>query len=51
MPQKDKVGKINKVTIEKIAKIKLPDLNGLSLESASSQVRGTAKSMGIEIVD
>ena len=51
MPQKDKVGKINKVAIEKIAKIKLPDLNGLSLESASSQVMGTAKSMGIEIVD
>lgn len=49
MPQKDKVGKINQETIKKIAQIKLPDLNGLSLESAISQVTGTAKSMGIDI--
>ncbi len=50
MPQKDKVGKINSATLKKIAEIKLSDLNGLSLESAISQVTGTAKSMGIEIM-
>lgn len=49
MPQKDKVAKISQDTIKKIAQIKLPDLNGLSLESAMSQVTGTAKSMGVEI--
>ncbi|MCY4321305.1 MAG: 50S ribosomal protein L11 [Bdellovibrionaceae bacterium] len=49
MPQKDKVGKINSSQIEEIAKIKLPDLNCLDLESAKAQVIGTAVSMGLEI--
>ena len=49
MPQKDKVGRVTPAQIEEIAKIKLPDLNGLDLESAKSQVRGTAVSMGLEI--
>ena len=49
MPQKDKVGKVSPAQIEEIAKIKLPDLNGLDLESAKSQVRGTALSMGLEV--
>ncbi|MCZ0933470.1 MAG: 50S ribosomal protein L11 [Oligoflexia bacterium] len=49
MPQKDKVGKVSSAQIEEIAKIKLPDLNCLDLESAKSQVRGTAVSMGLEI--
>lgn len=50
MPQKDKVGKVTKAQIEDIAKIKQPDLNGLGLEAAKSQVEGTAKSMGLDIV-
>jgi len=49
MPQKDKVGKVSSSQIEEIAKIKLPDLNGLDLESAKAQVRGTALSMGLEL--
>ena len=49
MPQKDKVGKISMDKVQAIAKMKLPDLNGLKLESAVSQVIGTAKSMGLEI--
>jgi len=49
MPQKDKVGKVSQAQIEEIAKIKLPDLNCLDLESAKSQVRGTALSMGLEL--
>lgn len=48
-PQKDKVGKVSPTQIEEIAKVKLPDLNCLDLESAKSQVRGTALSMGLEI--
>ena len=51
MPQKEKAGKVTKAQIEETAKIKLPDLNGLSLEAAKSQVEGTAKSMGLEIVE
>ena len=49
MPQKDKVGTVSPAQIEEIAKIKLPDLNCLNLESAKAQVRGTAVSMGLEI--
>ena len=49
-PQKDKVGKITKDQIKKIAEIKLPDLNCMTVESAMNQVEGTAKSMGLEIV-
>ncbi len=49
MPQKDKVGKVSKAKITEIAKTKLPDLNGLDLLGAESQVRGTAKSMGLEL--
>ena len=48
-PQKDKVGKINNEQIKQIATTKLPDLNCLKVESAMSQVAGTAKSMGIDI--
>ncbi len=49
--KKDFVGKIKKDQIVEIAKIKLPDLNCDSLEAAVKTVEGTAKSMGIQIVD
>jgi large subunit ribosomal protein L11 len=51
MPQKDKVGKIKGDQVKQIATTKLPDLNCLKVESAMSQVIGTAKSMGVEFVD
>lgn len=51
MPQKDKVGKVNMSTVREIAETKLPDLNCLTIDSAVRQVIGTAKSMGIEVVD
>ncbi|OYZ23160.1 MAG: 50S ribosomal protein L11 [Bdellovibrio sp. 28-41-41] len=47
-PQKDKVGKIKLAEVKAIATTKLPDLNCMKVESAMSQVVGTAKSMGIE---
>ena len=49
-PQKEKVGKVTPSQIEEIAKEKLPDLNCLDLESAKSQVVGTARSMGLEVM-
>ena len=49
-PHKTKVGEITEAQIEEIAKIKLPDLNTVSLESAMNSVRGTAKSMGVTVV-
>lgn len=50
MPQKDKVGKIKMDEVRKIAETKLPDLNCMTVEAAMSQVVGTAKSMGVEVV-
>lgn len=49
-PNRKKVGKISAKQIEEIAKMKMPNLNTISLESACSMVAGTAKSMGLEIV-
>ena len=48
-PNKNKVGKITDAQIEEIAKTKQPDLNAATLETAKSMVRGTARSMGIEV--
>lgn len=50
-PNKQKVGKITKEQIRKIAETKMPDLNAASIESAMSMVAGTARSMGVEVVD
>lgn len=47
-PNRKKVGKISQAQILEIAKMKMPDLNTDSLESACSMVAGTAKSMGLE---
>ncbi|MCB0342872.1 MAG: 50S ribosomal protein L11 [Pseudobdellovibrionaceae bacterium] len=49
MPQKDKVAKVSMDQVREIAETKLPDLNCTSVESAMSQVVGTAKSMGLEV--
>ncbi len=50
-PNKDKVAKITKAQLEEIAKKKMPDLNAASLEAAMSMVAGTARSMGVVVVD
>lgn len=50
-PNKQKVGKITKEQVKKIAETKMPDLNAASLESAMSMVAGAARSMGVEVVD
>ncbi len=50
-PNKTKVGKIKKAQVEEIAKTKMEDLNAASLESAMSMIAGTARSMGVEVID
>ena len=50
-PNKNKVAKITKAQVEEIAKLKMPDLNANTLEGAASMIAGTARSMGIEVVD
>ncbi len=49
-PNKNKVGKVTQKQVEEIAKLKLPDLNARDLAAAVMTVKGTARSMGIEVV-
>lgn len=51
VPNKDKVGKINRAQLEKIAKVKQPDLTAADLEAAIRTVAGTARSMGVDVVE
>ena len=50
-PNKDKVAKLTKEQVQKIAETKMPDLNAGSLEAAMSMIAGTARSMGITVED
>jgi len=51
VPNKEKVGKVTAEQIRKIAQTKFKDLNAYDLDSAEKIIRGTARSMGIEIID
>ena len=50
-PNRNKVGKVTKAQVKKIAEIKMPDLNCDTIESAMAMVAGAARSMGLEVVD
>ncbi len=51
VPNRDKVGKVTRSQVREIAQLKMPDLNAASLEAAMRMVEGTARSMGIVVVD
>jgi large subunit ribosomal protein L11 len=48
---RDKVGRVSRKQIEEIAKTKMPDLNTTSIESAIRTIEGTAKCLGLEVID
>ena len=50
-PNREKVGSITRAQLEEIAKLKMKDLNAITLEGAMRQIEGTARSMGITITD
>jgi large subunit ribosomal protein L11 len=50
-PNRNKVGKVTRAQVRKIAQMKMPDLNCDSIESAMAMVAGAARSMGLEVVD
>ena len=50
-PNKKKVAKITQAQLKEIAETKMPDLNAASVEAAMSMIAGTARSMGVEVVD
>jgi large subunit ribosomal protein L11 len=51
VPQKDKVGKVNRAQVEEIAKLKMPDLNAVDTAGAVEIIKGTARSMGIDVTE
>ena len=51
VPNKTKVAKITKAQVQKIAEMKMPDLNAANLEAAMSMIAGSARAMGVEVVD
>jgi large subunit ribosomal protein L11 len=51
VPNRTKVGKVNRAQVREIAELKAPDLNSATVEAAERMVMGTARSMGIEVVD
>ena len=50
-PNRNKVGKVTRAQVKEIAELKKPDLTSASLEAAMSMVAGTARSMGIDVID
>jgi len=50
-PNRNKVGKITKDQLRQIAETKMPDLNANDVEAAMKVIAGTARSMGVEVVD
>ena len=50
-PNREKVGKITRAQIREIAELKMKDLNALDIEGAMRQIEGTARNMGLQIVD
>jgi large subunit ribosomal protein L11 len=50
-PNRTKVGKVSSAQLKKIAEIKMADLNAASVESAMRMIAGTARSMGLEVID
>ena len=51
VPNKTKVAKITRAQLKEIAETKMPDLNAANVDSAMSMIAGTARSMGVEVVD
>jgi large subunit ribosomal protein L11 len=50
-PNRNKVGKISKAKVKEIAEMKMKDLNAIDMDGAMKQVMGTARSMGVEVVE
>ena len=50
-PNRNKIGKVTRAQVRKIAEIKMADLNATDLDSAMRMIAGTARSMGLEVID
>jgi large subunit ribosomal protein L11 len=50
-PPREKAGKVNRAQVREIAEIKMKDLNAIDIEGAIKQIEGTARNMGLDVVD
>jgi large subunit ribosomal protein L11 len=50
-PNRNKVGRVTRSQVKEIAKLKMPDLNAMDIDMAESMVAGTARSMGIDVIE
>ena len=50
-PPRGKVGKVTRAQVREIAEVKMKDLNAIDIEGAMRQIEGTARNMGLEVVD
>ena len=51
VPNREKVGKVTKAQVREIAEIKMNDMNAIDIEGAMRQIEGTARNMGITVVE
>jgi large subunit ribosomal protein L11 len=51
VPNKEKIGRVTRAQVKDIAEQKMKDLNAIDLDGAIKQIEGTARSMGITVVD
>jgi len=51
VPNRDKVGKVTRAQVREIAEVKMKDLNAIDIEGAMKQIEGTARNMGLTVVD
>lgn len=51
IPNRDKIGKVTRAQVREIAEIKMNDLNAIDIEGAMRQIEGTARNMGITVID
>ena len=50
-PNRDKIGKVTRTQIREIAELKMKDLNAINIEGAMKQIEGTARNMGLIVID
>lgn len=50
-PNRDKIGKVTRAQIREIAEVKMKDLNAINIEGAMKQIEGTARNMGLVVID
>jgi large subunit ribosomal protein L11 len=51
VPNKEKVGKVTRAQVREIAQLKMPDLNANTVDAAMKMIEGTARNMGIEVIE